>query len=141
MTTKYTLAAENGLYRLTAAIDIAAHSVTASDTGGLVAGPHNLDHEGDCWIASGAVVVEGARVTGDALVTDAGFVGGRAVIGSSATVGGSAVVTGDSVVVGDATVEGSTVLRGGAYIDSGITATGTYDGAPDLLPSSRIYGT
>lgn len=131
MTTKYTLAAESGLYRLTASVAIPAHSVEISDPGGLVDGPHNLSHAGDCWIGPDACVVDSARITGNGLVTETAFVAGYSVVGEDAVVGGSAVLTGNAVAVGTATLEGDVVARGDAYFDSGVVSGGVYEDGPD----------
>ena len=56
------------LYRIKALVDIPRAGIRAGDLGGWVGSEYNLDHEGDCWIGSGAHVYVNVRVHGDAQI-------------------------------------------------------------------------
>ena len=63
MNKKYTLKREGDLYRLIAEINL--FGVRKGDKGGLIAGPHNLSHHGNCWVYENAKVIEDAMVVDD----------------------------------------------------------------------------
>jgi len=98
------------LHRVQALIDFAHDSkpggVKAGEKGGLVEGEHNLSHEGDCWIADNAMVMDKAVVCDDA------YVGGKAMVKDYARIGGAAVVKGSVRVTHKATVIGLAYLDG-----------------------------
>ena len=106
---KYTLVPELELFRLIALIDFG--NIKAGDKGGLVAGPHSLSQQGDCWVSGDARVYDRAQVYGRAHVFGEAEVYGRAqVFGEAevydeARVGGDALVSGASVVFHEQRVE------------------------------------
>lgn len=66
MKPKYELIPEGRLFRLRALRDFG--NIQEGEFGGLVAGKHNLSHEGSCWIYRNAGVFDKARVSENARI-------------------------------------------------------------------------
>lgn len=94
---KMTLADGTVLYRIRALRKFS--SLEPGDLGGWVQSEANLNHEGECWVADGGMVIENARVSEDATVWNS-------------LVFGNARVSGNCIVFGDAQVGGSSVVAG-----------------------------
>ena len=116
-TPKYVLLDEgrdDKLFRLKALRDFG--NVKAGDLGGLVAGEHNLSHEGACWVYGDARVLGRARVGGNAKVSGDALVCGNAKVYDNAWVYGNAEVYDNAWVYGNAEVYGSARVYGNSKV-------------------------
>lgn len=101
--------------------------VKRGDLGGIVCGPHNLSHEGTCWIYKNGAVLDDARVEQHAIVVG-GCMTGRArntnsaqfhggLMADESRISGNAWVDCDKML-GSCSVEGNAKITGGwAYLD------------------------
>lgn len=94
------------LFRIRALRDV-GNDVKAGDMGGFIAGPINLDQEGECWVYPHAIVRAGARVSGNATVRDRAELFGNAAMSGNSSIGGDVQIFADIEMSGDDTLEGS----------------------------------
>ena len=125
---------EDKLFRLRALRDFG--NVKAGELGGLVAGEHNLSHEGDCWVYGNAQVFGNAWVFGTARIYGNAQVYGDAQVRDRSHVYGTAWVYEDARVFGNARVYGNAWVFGNARV---------YDNAlvycnAQAFGSANIYG-
>ena len=129
------------LYRIRALRDIPLRNVKAGDRGGWVAGEHNLNQEGDAWVAGDAVVLGYAVISGNALVASKAWVSGDAHVFDDAVVSGCSRVYGDAVVHGSARilhnahVYGRAIVYGNAEVYSTAHVYGRVEVCGDMLVS------
>lgn len=134
--------------------------VEAGELGGLVAGEHNLSHEGDCWVygdarvygnahvlggakvSGSACVFGGARVRGDAKIYGSARVYGTAWIYGDARIYGNAKVSGDAQVYGNAQVSGDAHICGNAqvYVNAQVSGRARVYGDAHVYDNARICG-
>lgn len=127
MARKYRLEPEGeGLYRVIAVKDFKisrgqSPQVKEGDRGGLVSGPYNLSHRGQCWIEEDAKVIDQAKVLKDGLVLEKATISGRAVVTDLSWVAGSAQVQDNArIQEGGAVVDHATVRDGATVRSAGI---------------------
>lgn len=117
--------------------------VKPGDLGGYVWSPHNLSHQGTCWIGGNAValgtVQDDAQVDGNAFIGKRAVVSGQAWVGDYACVGGFYPIDG-SRIFGRVLVDSATV-RGWACILNGNTTKDTViSNCSTVLDRARVYG-
>ncbi len=87
---KYRLEPEGNLFRLHLLRGLPNIGMYAGQIGGLVAGPHNLSQDGDCWIDGQSKVTGNIKISGDAYISHSD-VHGRGAIGGAAAVHNSVI--------------------------------------------------
>ena len=93
------------LFRIKAAVAIAALGIAKGDLGGYIEGEANLSQvSGNAWVYGDARIYGNARVSGDARIYGDARVYGNARIYGNAWVSGNARVSGDARVYGKITV-------------------------------------
>ena len=111
------------LQRIRALRDIPRHGIKAGDLGGYIQGEDNLSHEGDCWVAENALVINNARVDGNACIRGWAYIDGTARIGGNVRIGGTVIIG------GNVRIDGNVHIRGTVIID-GNTRVGRYETTP-----------
>ena len=111
---KYTLKKEGDLYRLFALRSFPY--VSKGDKGGLVSGPHNLSHHGNCWIYEYAQAIEDAMVVDDAVLYGGCCAAGNALIRDKARVLDQAIVMGNCCIAGRAVIRDQAIVTGLALV-------------------------
>ena len=131
-----------GLYRVKALIDFG--DVRKGEIGGYVKNPHNLSHEGDCWIYNNAKVYDNAEIMDDAKaynnaciynnakihgnakicnnaeIFEYAEVWDNAVIQEDALICGKSVIEEDSLIYGVGVICGNAWIGGNAEIKKGM---------------------
>lgn len=109
-----------GLYRVKALIDFG--DVRKGEIGGYVENPHNLSHEGDCWIYNNAKVYDNAEIMDDAKAYNNAYIynnakiHGNAKICNNAEIFEYAEVWDNAVIQEDALICGKSVIEENALI-------------------------
>ena len=85
--------------------------------GGLVQSEKNLSQKGNCWISSGACVIDDAEVSENAIVCGKAGVRRNAKVKGNAVVSDSAEITDESVVSENARVSGEALVYGKSRIE------------------------
>jgi len=93
------------LFRIRALRDVGT-DVKAGDMGGFIAGPVNLDQEGECWVYPHAIVRAGARVSGNATVRGHARLFGNASMQENSSIRGDVQIFADIEMSGDDNLEG-----------------------------------
>lgn len=98
---------------------VEGYEVQAGESGGWIEKPENLEQEGQCWVADGALVFGNfARVKDNALIADnavcEGSVCEDAVVRGEASIKSKAICMGHSLICDSAIVNG--IVRGYATV-------------------------
>ncbi len=91
-------------------------NVKKGETGGFIESEENLSHDGNAWVADGALVYDHAEISENALVAGDSIAAGHAVVCGNAQLLSKSAVYDSVVVCGDAVVENHSFITGDVKI-------------------------
>lgn len=104
------------VYRIRALHDF--DEVKAGDLGWYVLGPHNLSHEGNCWLSQYSIATDQSRVSGNAWALD------RSRLANDAQLMGNAYIFNNALLRGACIVEGTVQLYNHVVVGGRMHLTG-----------------